>query len=155
MKYQKFSFDYRIISSSRLVKILFLSFKCENIGVAVVTNMIGQLQESSCPGSLGRLFWNFIDKNVRYFQDSKIKFVSLSGHVILSMLVIGGSSPQTIRILEYYFVSLFRRILRMGSSKRCSPWRERSSTGCQNGNKTRRRRKFFSFKIELFTTISD
>ena len=42
MKYQ----DNKIISSLRAVKILFLSFTCEDIGVALVTNMISQLQES-------------------------------------------------------------------------------------------------------------
>ena len=36
----------KIISSSRAVKILFLSFTCEDIGVAIVTNRINQLQES-------------------------------------------------------------------------------------------------------------
>ena len=36
----------KIISLSRAVKILFLSFTCEDIGVAMVTNMISQLQES-------------------------------------------------------------------------------------------------------------
>ena len=46
MKYQDSSFDLKIISSSRAVKILFLSFTCEDIGVAMVTNMISQLQES-------------------------------------------------------------------------------------------------------------
>ena len=46
MKYQDYSFYYKIISSSRAVKILFLSFTCEDIGVAMVTNMISQLQES-------------------------------------------------------------------------------------------------------------
>ena len=35
-----FSFYWRIISSLRAVKILFLSFTCEDIGVAMVTNMI-------------------------------------------------------------------------------------------------------------------
>ena len=46
MKYQDFSFYLKIISSSRAVKILFLSFTCEDIGVAMVTNKISQLQES-------------------------------------------------------------------------------------------------------------
>ena len=36
----------KIISSSRAVKIAFLSFACGDIGVAMVTNMISQLQES-------------------------------------------------------------------------------------------------------------
>ena len=40
MKYQDFSFYSKIISSSRTVKILFLSFTCEDIAVAMVTNMI-------------------------------------------------------------------------------------------------------------------
>ena len=43
---QDFSFYWRIISSLSAVKILFLSFTCEDIGVAMVTNMISQLQES-------------------------------------------------------------------------------------------------------------
>ena len=43
MKYQDFSFYWKIISSSRAVKILFLSFTCEDIGIAMVTNMISQL----------------------------------------------------------------------------------------------------------------
>ena len=45
MKYQDFSFYQKIISSSHAVKILFLTFTCEDLGVAVVTNMISQLQE--------------------------------------------------------------------------------------------------------------
>ena len=36
----------KITSSSRAVKILFSPFTCEDIGVAMVTNMISQLQES-------------------------------------------------------------------------------------------------------------
>ena len=43
MKYQDFSFYYKIISSSRAGKILFLSFTCEDIGFAMVANMISQL----------------------------------------------------------------------------------------------------------------
>ena len=44
MKYQDFSFYKKIISSSRAVKILiFLSLTCEDIGVAMVNNMISQL----------------------------------------------------------------------------------------------------------------
>ena len=46
MKYQDFSFYWTIISLWRVVKILFLSFTCEDIGTAMVTNMISQLQES-------------------------------------------------------------------------------------------------------------
>ena len=46
MKYQDFSFYWKIASSSPAVKILFLSFTCEDIGVDMVTNMIRQLQES-------------------------------------------------------------------------------------------------------------
>ena len=41
-----FPFTKKIISSSRAVKILFLSLPGEDIGVAMVTNMISQLQES-------------------------------------------------------------------------------------------------------------
>ena len=33
-------------TSKVIIKILFLSFTCEDIGVAMVTNMISQLQES-------------------------------------------------------------------------------------------------------------
>ena len=39
MRYQDFSLYQEIISSSRAVKILFLSFTCEDIGVAMVTNI--------------------------------------------------------------------------------------------------------------------
>ena len=39
MKFQDFSFYWKIIFSSRAVKILFLSFMCEDIGVAMVTNI--------------------------------------------------------------------------------------------------------------------
>ena len=46
MKYQDFPFYKKIWFSSRAVKILFLYFTCEDIGVAMVTNMINQLQES-------------------------------------------------------------------------------------------------------------
>ena len=41
-----FYFTKKIISSSRAVKILFLSFTCKDIGVTMVINMIRQLQES-------------------------------------------------------------------------------------------------------------
>ena len=41
-----FFLSQKIISSSCAVKILFSSFTCEDIGVAMVTNMISQLQES-------------------------------------------------------------------------------------------------------------
>ena len=40
-----FSFTKKIISSSRAVKILFLSLTCKDIGVTMVINMISQLQE--------------------------------------------------------------------------------------------------------------
>ena len=43
MKYQDFSFCQKIISSLCAVKILYLSFTCDNIGVAMVTNIISQL----------------------------------------------------------------------------------------------------------------
>ena len=36
-----FFFYKKVISSASVVKILFLSFTCEDIGVAMVTNMIG------------------------------------------------------------------------------------------------------------------
>ena len=42
MEFQDFSFDLKIISSSRAVKILFSSFACEDLGVAMVTNMISR-----------------------------------------------------------------------------------------------------------------
>ena len=41
-----FPFTKKIISSSCAVKILFLSFTCEDIGVAMITNIISQLQGS-------------------------------------------------------------------------------------------------------------
>ena len=66
------------------MKILFLSFKREDIGVAMVTNMISQLQESSplwkrtLHGHLGiRIF-----SRAESISHSKIKFVSPRGHVI-------------------------------------------------------------------------
>ena len=99
------------------VKILFLSFTCENICVAMVTNMISQLQESfllrctassfeilcryfisvykisrtlhghlgiwilsSSAESISHLFASLTPE--KYFQHSKIKFVSLCGHEI-------------------------------------------------------------------------
>ena len=43
--YQDFPFNKKIISSSRTVKILFLSFTCEDIGVVVVTKKIGRKQK--------------------------------------------------------------------------------------------------------------
>ena len=39
MKYRHFSFYLKIISSSRAVKIPFLSFTCEDVGAAMVTNI--------------------------------------------------------------------------------------------------------------------
>ena len=45
MKYQDFSFYWKIISSWRAVT-LFLSFTCERVGVAMVTSMINHLQDS-------------------------------------------------------------------------------------------------------------
>ena len=44
------------------MKILFLSFTCEDIGVAMVTNMIGQLEESFPLQASGQFFLNFIQK---------------------------------------------------------------------------------------------
>ena len=41
-----FYFLEKVIFSPRAVKIRFFSFTCEDIGVAMVTNMISQLQES-------------------------------------------------------------------------------------------------------------
>ena len=48
---------------------LFLSFSCEDIGVAMVTNMISQLQESfplrHAAGSFEILeFWLFVTENI-------------------------------------------------------------------------------------------
>ena len=43
MKYQESSLYEKIISSSRALKILFLSFTCEDSGVAMVTNLISLL----------------------------------------------------------------------------------------------------------------
>ena len=60
MKYQDFSFYWKIISFSRAVKILFLSFTCKDIGVTMVTNMISQLQESFPAQARGRFFTNLI-----------------------------------------------------------------------------------------------
>ena len=72
------------------MKILFLSFTCEDIGVAMVTNMISQLQESfpiliefSRAESISYSFASLTRE--RYFQHEKIKFVSPRGHVISSI----------------------------------------------------------------------
>ena len=56
-----FPFTKKIISSSRAVNILFSSFTCEDIGVATVTNMTSQLEESSPLRSLF-LLYNFISE---------------------------------------------------------------------------------------------
>ena len=100
MKYQDFSFYWKIISSSRAVKILFLSFTCEDIGVAMVTKMISQLQESfpiliefSRAESISYSFASLTRE--RYFQHSKIKFVSPRGHVISSIEQFGNSNLGT------------------------------------------------------------
>ena len=86
MKYQDFSFHEKIISSSRAVKILFLSFTCEDIGVAMVTNMISQLQESfqflvefskfSRQTELLRTLWN----RLNIFIFSLVYWLRLSSH---------------------------------------------------------------------------
>ena len=65
------------------MKILFLSFTCQDIGVAMVTNMISQLQESFPLKKV--VFYVGISLSERYFQHSKIKFVSPRGHVISSI----------------------------------------------------------------------
>ena len=60
MKYQDFSLYEKIISSSRAVKIPFLPFTCADGGVAMVTNMISQLQESFPLRRAAGTFENFI-----------------------------------------------------------------------------------------------
>ena len=97
------------------MKIPLLSFTCEDIGVAMVTNMISQLQESFelkkrvlCGNFIsiyiinrtfhGRLGIRILSSRAesishsfasltreRYFQHSKIKFVSPRGHEISSI----------------------------------------------------------------------
>ena len=123
------------------MKILFLSFTCEDIGVAMVTNMIGQLEESFPLQARGQFFLNFIQKmasrcedgtvtvitplqvhpsfitflwqafcdrwpvtSERYFQHSKIKFVSPRGHVISSMYAYNQRSlPEILRLIKFGF----------------------------------------------------
>ena len=67
-RHQDFSF---YISSSHAVKILFLTFTCEDLGVAMVTNMISQLQELSAQAR-GRFFWNFIHKMASRCKDGTV-----------------------------------------------------------------------------------
>ena len=86
------------------MKILFLSFTREDIGVAMVTNMISQLQELParaccvlCGNFIsiykinrtlhGRAAIGILSSHAKrtYFQPSKIKFVSPRGHVISSI----------------------------------------------------------------------
>ena len=58
-------------TSSHAVKILFLTFTCEDLGVAMVTNMISQLQGLSAQAS-GRFFWNFIHKMASRCKDGTV-----------------------------------------------------------------------------------
>ena len=57
---------------ARRRKILFLSFTWEDIGVAVVTNMISQLQESFPFRHAAGFFWNFIHKMASRCEDSTV-----------------------------------------------------------------------------------
>ena len=73
MKYQDFPFYQKIISSSRAVKILFLSLTFEDIGVAMAANMINQLQESfPLRRAGGWFFWNFIHKMASTYEDATV-----------------------------------------------------------------------------------
>ena len=72
MKYQDFSCYWKIISSSSAVKILFLSCTCEDIGVAMVTNMISKLQESFPLGRAAGSFWNFFPKMASRCEDGTV-----------------------------------------------------------------------------------
>ena len=65
----------------RAVKILFLSFTCEDIGVAMVTNIRIRILSTRAE-SISHSFVSLT--RARYFQHSKIKFVSPLGHVISS-----------------------------------------------------------------------
>ena len=61
--YIDFFFYQKYISSSRAVKILYLSFTCEDIGVAMVTNMLSQFTRelpTSFPGSF--LYFEKVEK---------------------------------------------------------------------------------------------
>ena len=101
MTYQDFSFYWKIISSPYAVKILFLSFTCEDIGVAMVTNMISQLQESfplrraagsfeisftkSCP--LGRNFINIYKINITLHSRLMIRPLSSRAESIFNSYI--------------------------------------------------------------------
>ena len=75
------------LSSSRAVKILFSSFTCEDIGVAMVTNMISQLQESF---PLRRLAGSFEISFTKWFRGAKTiqlpVTLSMSCHIFTSIL---------------------------------------------------------------------
>ena len=75
------------ISSSRPVKILFLSFTCEDIGVPMVTNMICQLQESF---PLRRAAGSFETSFTKWLRDAKTKQLpvpfSMSCQIFTSIL---------------------------------------------------------------------
>ena len=105
MKFQDFSFYWKIIFSSRAVKILFLSFMCEDIGVAMVTNMISQLLPLfllyNFISEFHNIFVTGILRQVTTLMWEKIKFVSPRGHVISSIF------PPTLNwniFLYYYYI---------------------------------------------------
>ena len=58
------------------MKILFLSFTCEDIGVAMVTNMIGQLEESFPLQARGQFFLNFIQKMASRSEDGTVTVIT-------------------------------------------------------------------------------
>ena len=115
MKYQDFCFYWKIISSSHAAKMLFLSSTCEDIGVAMVTNILWYYVskmnfKKSCllcrnlisiyqinrtyMAAWAYKFYLLVLKvsltREKYFQNSKIKFVSsraARGHVIPSIYI--------------------------------------------------------------------
>ena len=110
MKYQDFSFYQKIISSLRAVKILFLSFTCEDIGVAMVTNIIFLFFIRILT------FWNrYI--SIRYFQHSKMKFVFPSDNVMFGFLV-----PFFCPIVSLIFCTIFCPIFRPNFCRSLGPF---------------------------------
>ena len=58
------------------MKILFLSFTCEDIGVAMVTNMIGQLEESFPLQARRQFFLNFIQNMASRCEDGTVTVIT-------------------------------------------------------------------------------
>ena len=89
-------FIKKIISASHAVNVLFLSFTCENIGVAIVTKMITivMITVLTYVAEWSKRFRSLVRYRVEH---SKIKLISTRGHEI--------SSVSTVR--EQYYLAEF------------------------------------------------